>query len=189
MKAQAAKRQEMKIVNGVNVSNLIETIRAIRQQPELADFKFRAKNTWLGGGHNRAEVNSYDGVCRTLTRSESFTFDADEPPVLLGEDQGANPVEILLSALSGCMTTALVYHAASQGIEVEAVESQYEGDIDLHGFLDLDPDVRKGYSEIRVNFKVKSDADAEKLEELARKSPVFDVVTNGTKVVLNVEKQ
>jgi len=105
-----------------------------------------------------------------------------EIPVLLGTDKGANPAKNILTPLSSRMTTSLVYHAAAQGINVEKVESDYEGDINLKGFLNLDPQVRKGYEEIRVQFKVKSDADKEKLNELVQNSPIYDVVTNPTPV-------
>jgi hypothetical protein len=85
------------------------------------------------------------------------------------------------------MTTTLACHAAVNGIEIEGIESKLEGDIDLQGFLDLDPKVRKGYREIRVNLKVKSNADKEKLEELAKKSPVFDIVSNPTPIVVKID--
>jgi len=188
MSTQTAEQGRPEVIrNGVNVSELAETIRAIESTPELAKFKFRAKNKWLTGGHNQVRVQSYYGTSQELTRDKAFEFDADEPPVLLGKDQGANPVEYLLTALSGCMTTTLAYHAAANGIDIEAIESEYEGDIDLHGFLDLDPNVRKGYQEVRVKFKVKTNADKETLEELVKKSPVFDIVTNPTPVKLMIE--
>lgn len=95
-------------------------------------------------------------------------FDADEPQVLLGEDHGANPVEFVLTALAGCLTTSLVYHAATQGIKLEEVESKLEGDLDLHGFLGLSDKIRNGYENIRVTFKVKGDAPDKKLEELVQ---------------------
>jgi uncharacterized OsmC-like protein len=174
--------QDQNIINGVNVSQMEETVKAVSTQPELAQFQFRANNQWLDGGHNRTKVKNYFGTCQEIEREKSFEIDADEPPALLGNDKGANPAEILLTALSSCMTTSLVYHAAAQGIEVESVESDYEGDINLKGFLNLDPDVRKGYEEIRVKFKVKSDADKEKLNELAQNSPIFDVVRNPTPI-------
>lgn len=183
-----ATEKNEKILNGVNVTKLIENIRAIQSDPGLADFKFRAKNAWLDGALNRTTVDGFYGVRQEIAHPKPFAMDADEPAVLLGEHRGPNPVEYVLTALSACMTTTLAYHAAAQGIEVEAVESDYEGDIDLHGFLDLDPNVRKGYEEIRVRFKVKSDADKEKLEELVKKSPVFDIVTNPTPVKVEVEK-
>jgi uncharacterized OsmC-like protein len=174
--------QEKNIVNGVNVSQMGETVEAVTQQPELAKFKFRANNQWQDGGHNKVKVDGYYGTCQEIKRQNSFEFDADEPPTLLGKDKGANPAEYLLTALSSCMTTSLVYHAAAQGIKVDSVESDYEGDINLQGFLNLNPEVRKGYEEIRVKFKVKSDADKEKLNELVQNSPIFDVVRNPTPV-------
>ena len=175
-----------KVINGVDVTRLVETIRAIRNQPELADFKFRTRNKWRDGAQSRATVEGFYGTCQEIAHPEPYEFEADEPAILLGKDQGANPVEYLLTALSGCMTTTMAYHAAAQGIEIEGIESSFEGDIDLHGFLGLDPKVRKGYKEIRVQFKVKSNADKEKLIELAKNSPVFDVVTNPTPVKVSV---
>lgn len=187
MKEQQAKEQ--KNVNGVNVTDLFDTVEAIKGQPEIAKFNFRATNKWVNGGNNQTEVNDYYGACQQFSRDEPFVFQKDEPPVLLGTDKGANPVEYALAALAGCLTTSLVYHAAAQGIRLEEVESTYEGDIDLHGFLGMDESVRNGYENIRVTFKVKGDAPQEKLEELVhlaqRRSPVFDIVTN--KVPVSVE--
>lgn len=174
--------------NGVNVTKLAETIRAIGQQPELAQFKFRARNRWDIGGHNQATVDTFYGTCREMTHKQPFHMDADEPAVLLGEDNGANPVEFVLAGLSGCMTTTLAYHAAGRGLNLESIESEYEGDIDLHGLLDLDPHVRPGYREIRVKFKVKGDADVATIQELLRKSPVFDTLSNPVKINVQVEK-
>ena len=174
--------QETLNINGVNVVKMGETVQAVSDQPELAQFKFRANNRWQNGGHNQIRLDSYYGTCEEIKREKPFELDADEPPVLLGTDKGANPAEYLLTALSSCMTTSMVYHAAAQGLKVESVESDYEGDIDLRGFLDLDAGVRKGYQEIRVRFKVKSDADKEKLNEMVRHSPIFDAIRNPTPV-------
>lgn len=176
------------VINGVDVTALGETVAAVQGQPEIAKFQFRAKNRWLGGGHNRSEIKSFYGACQEDdTRTEPFVLDNAEPPVLLGEDQGANPVEYVLHALAGCMTTTMVYHAAARGINIEAVETELEGDLDLHGFLRLDENVRNGYQNVRVNFKIKSDATPEQLAELARISPVFDIVTNPVPVEVNIQ--
>lgn len=182
--------QKEKIVNGVNVDQLFETIRAIKDTPNLAKFKFRARNEWLDGGHNQSTIKDFYGVGREDTsRRETFVFDADEPAVLLGEDHGANPVEYVLHALAACLTTALVYHAAARGITIDEVESELEGDLDIQGMLGLSDKVRKGYQNIRVNFKIKSDASAETLTELCQFSPVFDIVSNPVPVSLRVEKK
>ncbi len=180
--------QEASIINGVNVTALGETVAAVQGNPEIAKFQFRAKNKWLGGGHNRSEIKGFYGACQEdTTRTEPFVLDNAEPPVLLGEDQGANPVEYVLHALAGCMTTTMVYHAAARGINIESVESELEGDLDLHGFLRLDENVRNGYQNIRVKFTVKSDATPEQLAELARISPVFDIISNAVPVAVELE--
>jgi len=174
--------------NGVNVTKLAGTILAIEQQPELAQFKFRAKNQWDTGGHNVATVDTFHGTCQEMEHKKPFVMHADEPAVLLGEDNGANPVEFVLAGLSGCMTTTLAYHAAGRGLDIESIESQYEGDIDLHGLLDLDPNIRSGYREIRVKFKVKGDPDEQTIQELVRMSPIYDTLANPVKIKIEVEK-
>lgn len=187
MKQQQAKQP--KNINGVNVTDLYDTIDAVKGKPEIAKFNFRATNKWMSGGNNETTVNEYYGACENFSRSQPFVMRKDEPPVLLGTDKGANPVEYALAALAGCLTTTLVYHAAAQGIEIEEVESSFEGDLDLHGFLGLDDSVRNGYENINVKFKIKADAPEEKLRELVelaqKRSPVFDIVTN--KVPVSVQ--
>jgi len=123
-----------------------------------------------------------------IAHQQVFTMDADEPAILAGYDQGANPVEHLLHALASCVTTSMVAHAAVRGIEVKELESELEGDIDLRGFLGLDPDVPKGYTDIRVKFRVKAaKEDLPKLRELAGFSPVFNTLTHGARVSIDIE--
>jgi uncharacterized OsmC-like protein len=174
--------------NGVNVTRLAATIKAVEQQPDLAQFKFRARNQWDNGGHNVATVDTFYGTGQEMEHKNPFVFHADEPAVLLGEDKGANPVEFILAGLSGCMTTTLAYHGAGRGHNIDSIESELEGDIDLQGLFDLDPNVRSGYREIRVKFRVKGDVDEATVQELVRKSPVFDTLANPVKIVVDVEK-
>ncbi len=178
-------------MNGVNVEQMFETINAIKGMPAIAKFRFRVSNEWLDGGHNRSTINGFYGA-NDDHKTNTYVFDNDEPPLLLGEDEGANPVEYLLHALAGCLTTSLVYHAAAKGIQVEEVSSELEGDIDLRGFLGLDENVRRGYQQIRVTFHVKADAPEEVLDELVatahRYSPVFDSVSNPVDVVVKRAK-
>jgi uncharacterized OsmC-like protein len=175
-----------KIINGVNVDDLFTTIDTIKSTPAIAKFKFRIHNQWQGSSHNRSTVDKFYGAGQELSRAKPFLLDADEPAVLLGKDAAANPVEHLLHALASCVTTSMVYHAAARGIQIEEVESSFEGDIDLRGFLDLKKDVRKGYQGIRVNFKIKADVPEERLQEIVElgtgHSPVFDSLTNGVPV-------
>lgn len=188
MTTQQEALTEPTFMNGVDVSGVLDTIAAIKTDKGLADFQFRAANEWIDGGHNRSTIKGFHG-CRAEdeTRTEPFVIDADEPPVLYGQDNGANPVEFVLHGLAACMTTTMVYHAAVRGIEIEAVESKLEGDLDLRGFLGLSDEVRKGYHHVRATFRVKSAAEPELLEELTKFSPVYDIVSNSLPVEVAVE--
>lgn len=179
---------EHKVINGVDVDELAHRAHELQENPELAKFHFRISNRWLDGGHSRTKVEDFEGVGERLSHKQTFRIEADEPDVLLGNDQGPNPVEHLLNALAGCLTSSLVYHAASRGIRIDAIQSTIEGDLDIRGFMGLSNDVRKGYQNIRVTFRVKSDADEQKLSELAQFSPVFDTVSHGTDISLRFEK-
>jgi len=185
-------QQTTKIVNGVNVTQLFETIDNIKENGEIAKFNFRAQNKWKGGTVNQTTVSDYSGACQTFTRSKPHVFIKDEPPVLLGKDTGANPVEYLLAGLAGCITTSLVAHAAAKGIKIDSIESTLEGDIDLHGLLQLD-DTNPGYQGINISFKIESDASEETLEELiklARKaSPVANTISRPTPINVTLVKQ
>lgn len=178
------------IVNGVNVDNLFGVIDAVKENPKVADFKFRLENKWVNGGYTRSTVKDFYGACETQTRS-GFTLESAEHPVLLGEDQSANPVEYALHALAGCLTTSLVYHAAARGYKITEVSSTLEGELDLHGFLGMDENVRSGYDNIKVTFKVKGDVPEETLKELVQiaqaRSPVYDMLTNPVRVSVQLE--
>ena len=175
-------------VNGIHMETLQGTVNAIAQDPELGACKFRARNMWMGGNHNCTTVTGFYGAKQEIAHKQKFVLHADEPAILAGNDEGANPVEHLLNALASCVTTSMVAHAAVRGIKIEELESELEGDIDLRGFLGLADDVPKGFTNIRVNFKVKADVDnMERLKQLTTFSPVLNTLTNGVKVDVQVE--
>jgi uncharacterized OsmC-like protein len=178
-----------RVVNGVDLDTLMGTVGAIKSDPELGACRFRASNTWLAGNHNRSTVTGFYGAKQEIAHRQVFRMDADEPAILAGNDDGANPVEHLLHALASCLTTSMVAHAAVRGIRIDALESELEGDLDLRGFLGLDPDVPKGYTAIRAKFRVKADPkDMDALRELTKFSPVFNTLTQGTQVEVMVDR-
>jgi uncharacterized OsmC-like protein len=185
-------KQTPKTVNGVNVDGLFSTIDLIKGNPDVAKFKFRASNNWIKGTHNRATVKDFYGALQEDDSRKPAVFEIDEPPLLLGNNLGSNPVEYLLVALSGCLTTSLVAHASAKGIEINGVESRYEGDIDLRGFLGISEEVPVGYKDIRVYFKIDADVSDDKKEELVRMaqkySPVFNTITKSAPVSVHLEK-
>jgi len=191
MSTQTMMKEDNNSKNGVNVEELFNTIDAVKKAPVIARFKFRANNEWIDGGHNRTTVKDFYGIQKDHKHEAVFKLDADEPPLLLGTGKGPNPVEYLLTALAACVTTSLVYHAAAKGIVLKSVESRLEGDIDLRGFLGISKEVRKGYQEIRMYFKIDADVSDAELEELVQLgpsySPVFDSVTKGVPVKVQLE--
>ena len=176
--------------NGVDTAALFATLDAVKGQPEIADFRFRATNRWIAGTHNRTTIDGYYGAGQEHRRPEPFQYDADHPPVLTGNDQGPAPVEYLLHAIAACLTSGLANIAAARGVTLTEVTSTVEGDIDLLGIFGLDPEVRNGYQGIRVTFSLSGEADEETLrglvEQSRRRSAVYDVLTNGTPVTIDV---
>ncbi|QUC64128.1 OsmC family protein [Nitrosopumilus sp. K4] len=181
-----------KIVNGVNVTGLFETIETIKEKPEVGKYNFRATNKWIGGTENHTTVNDFYGACKTFSRKKPHVFVKDEPESLLGTDKGANPVEYLLAGLAGCVTTSIVCHAAAKGIKIHSIESKLEGDIDLQGLFQIDENVNPGYRGINISFKIKADATEKELEELveiAKKvSPVANTISRPTPINMSLEK-
>lgn len=177
-------------LNGVDRKALFDTIAAVKASPDLGTFQFRIRNKWIDGGLNRSEVSSFYGAGAENPHASTFVLDNDEPPVLLSGDTAANPVEYVLHALAGCLTTTLVYHAAARGIAVEGVTTRFEGDLDLRGFLGITKSVRNGFSAIRVAFSIDGDlTDAQRRELIAvaqEFSPVFDIVSNGVPVTASL---
>ena len=183
----AATQEQTNQVNGVDLDTLMETVGAIQKDPELGLARFRASNTWVDGNRNQSTVTGFYGAKQEMAHAQAFEMQADEPPILAGSDQAPNPVEHLLHALASCLTTSMVAHAAVRGIAIEELESELEGDIDLNGFLGLDSEVPKGYTEIRVKFRVKADPkDVDRIRALAEFSPVFNTITRGAKVDVSV---
>jgi uncharacterized OsmC-like protein len=178
------------IRNGVDTATLFATLDAVKGDPEIAKFRFRATNQWLSGTHNRSTIDGFYGAKQEMTHRQPMMFDADHPPVLVGSDQGPTPVEYVLHALAACLTAGLANIAAARGVNLTEVTSTVEGDIDLLGILGLSDEVRNGFQGIKVSFTLRGD-DPEKLravvEQSRRRSAVYDIVTNGVPVEIEVD--
>jgi uncharacterized OsmC-like protein len=166
-------------LNGLDTQTMVETVTALKGNPTLAKFEFRARNRWISGGENHSTIRDFYGAgAEDTSRQEAFEFTNGEPPVLLGHNEGANPVEFLLHALAGCVTTTTVLHAAARGIEIESLSTRLVGDIDLQGLLAL-ADVPAGYSQIRIEMDIKAaNASDKALDELLQFAQVHSPVCN-----------
>jgi len=178
--------------NGVDTTTMFATLDAIKAQPEIAEFRFRARNRWLGGAHNRSTIKDFYAACdEDTTRTEAFTLDAGEPAILLGTDTGPNPAEYLLHALAACVTTSLVYSAAARKVKLTMVESTLEGDVNVEGAMGTNTvDFRNGFTGIRMSVRIAGDAPADKLREVVERakarSAVFDMISHGVPVEVGV---
>src|SRR5262245_25884649 len=182
---------ESGVRNGVDTTTLFATLDAVKEAPAAAQFKFRARNHWIAGTHSRTTIHDFFGVGEERTHEKATFHDIDHPRVLVGNDNAPTPVEYVLHALAGCLTAGLANIAAARGIELGEVTSTVEGEIDLNGILGLDPEVRNGFQNIRVNFTVSGDAPAEKLRQIVEqsraRSAVYDILTGAVPVTITVD--
>ncbi len=181
---------ENPVRNGVDTATLFATLDAVKGNRDIAKFQFRATNRWISGTHNQSTIHGFYGAMQEMTHQQVHVYDADHPAVLVGADSAPTPVEFVLHALAACLTAGLANIAAAHGVNLTEVESTVEGDIDLLGILGLSDEVRNGYQQIKVSFKVRGD-DPDKLRKLVeqsrRRSAVFDIVTNGVPVDIEVD--
>lgn len=176
--------------NGVDVETLFGTLDAVKSNPQIAKFQFRTSNQWVSGTNSRSTIHEFPGAMQELTHVEPRTYEADHPEVLVGKDRGPAPVEFVLHALAACLTAGIANIAAARGVHLDEVTSTVEGDIDLMGLLGLDPQVRNGFEQIRVSFRLRGDdPDALRrvLAQSEARSAVLDMLTNGVPVSIDVD--
>ncbi len=175
--------------NGLDLEQMGQTVTALKNDPSLARFQFRARNQWIDGGENRSTIKDFYGAgAEDSSRDQPFVFTNGEPPVLLGRNEGANPVEYLLHALAGCVTTTTVLHASARGIKLRKLSTELSGNIDLQGLLALDDSVPVGYESIQIRMDIEADCSDEQLAELIafaqRHSPVCNTVCRPVPVTI-----
>ncbi|MFT5422276.1 MAG: putative OsmC-like protein [Phycisphaerales bacterium] len=176
-------------LNGLDLQQMTETVGLLKATPELAKFRFRASNRWIDGGESRSTIKGFYGAgAEDESRTEPFVITADVPPALLGNNEGANPLEFLLHSLATCVTTTTVLHASARGIRIDELSTELEGDIDLQGLLALDPDATIGYEQIEMRVRIKADCTDEELDDLLGfaecHSPICSMVSRSVPVVL-----
>lgn len=176
--------------NGVDIDFLREARELLTAQPEGAQFKWRVTNTWVRGTHSHTTAKGFFGLGEEQDRKDTFHFDADHPEQFSADDNGASPTEIVLAALASCLTAGVATVASNRGIQLNAVSATLEGDMDVRGVLGVDPDVRNGYSGIKVTYSIDADASPEDIKALVaqsqKRSAVYDIITNPTTVTVEV---
>ena len=178
--------------NGVNVQALLDARDALKGSPEAPQFTWRASCKWVKGTHSQATVNNYFGLGEEQSHKTETTFEADHPEIFASEDRGITPIEYLLVGLSSCLTAGIASVAQNRGIQLRSVESKLEGQMDIQGILGMDSDVRNGYDDIKVTFKIDADAPKKEIEAIVaqsqKRSAVYDALTNPVNVTVDVVK-
>ena len=176
--------------NGVNVEALLEAREALDEAPEAAQFKWRTSCEWVNGTHSKSTISTFYGLGEEQDRGKNFTVEADHPELFAAEDNAPTPVEIVLSGLATCLTAGVAAIAQHRGIQLNSVKATIEGDMDVYGILGIDEDVRNGFGGINVKYEIDADASDDDIRALVaqsqKRSAVFDIVTNPTNVVVNV---
>jgi uncharacterized OsmC-like protein len=176
--------------NGVNVQALLDAREALKGAPEAAKFTWRASCKWQNGTHSKTNVQSFFGLGEEQRHKTETSFDADHPEIFASEDKGITPIEYVLVGLASCLTAGVAAVAQNRGIQLRSVESKLEGKMDIRGILGVDSDVRNGYDDIKVTFKIDADAAKRDIEALVaqsqKRSAVYDVITNPVNVTVEV---
>jgi uncharacterized OsmC-like protein len=176
--------------NGVNVEALLGARDALADAPEIAQFQWRSTVSWVNGTHSRAAVETFYGFCEEQRHSKSFSFDMDHPLQFASQDNGITPAEVVLVALGGCLTAGVAAVAQQRGIQLRSVLATVSAEMDLHGILGADPDVRNGFSGVRVDYRIDADATPAEIEALVaqsqKRSAVYDTLTSPTAVTVTV---
>ncbi|RYH11267.1 OsmC family protein [Tropicimonas sp. IMCC6043] len=178
------------VKNGVNTEALIGARGAFAEAPAAAQFTFKSTCDWIEGTYNRNTIGGYFGLGQTHARKRTFSIESDHPEVFAAADRAPAPPEIVLSALASCLTGGVAAVAQHRGVQLRSVRATVEGDIDVQGILGMDPDIRNGFSAIRVSFEIDADASADDINAIVaqsqKRSAVFDILTNPTNVAVTV---
>lgn len=182
--------QMKSIDNGVDVAALHKIKKALTDMPPAAQFTWRASCEWLGGVHSRSTLETFFGAGAEQAHKAPFCVEADHPVVFAAPDNAPTPVEIVLSALASCLTGGVAAIAQNRGIQLRSVKATVEGDMNLHGILGIDPEIRNGFNAIRVTFDIDADATKDEIAAVVaqsqKRSAVFDIITNPGNVRVKV---
>jgi uncharacterized OsmC-like protein len=176
--------------NGVNVQALLDAREALKDAPEATQFTWRASCKWQNGTYSKTKVQGFYGLGQEQQHKTETSFEADHPEIFASEDRGITPIEYVLVGLASCLTAGIAAVAQNRGIQLRSVESKLEGKMDIRGILGMDSDVRNGYDDIKVTFKIDADASKPEIEAIVaqsqKRSAVYDVIANPVNVTVEV---
>src|SRR4051812_20207910 len=162
---------EIPVDNGVNVEALLGVRGALAGTPEIAQFQWRSTVSWVNGTHSRSDVETFHGFGGEQQHHTTFSYDIDHPLQFAAQDNGVTPVEYVLVALGGCLTAGVAAVAQQRQIQLQSIQASVTAEMDLHGILGADPDIRNGFSGVRVDYRDRPRAPAGGIRAPGAQSP------------------
>jgi uncharacterized OsmC-like protein len=178
--------------NGINLPAILEARQMLTDAPEAGKFLWRASSTWRNGTHSYSKCEKFNAFGEDHPHRQEYGVEMDHPELFASEDNGATPIEIVMLGLAGCLTAGVASVATMRDIQLRSVTATLEGDMDLLGVMGIDPEVRNGFSAVRVVFDIDADASPEDIEAIVaqsqKRSAVYDLFVNPTNVIVEVKK-
>jgi uncharacterized OsmC-like protein len=157
-------QEKQEKINGISLPAVQKLVANITANPGEALTHWGATTRWIAGTLSETEISSFCIGTKEVPRS--FRFRVDEPTELAGANKYPNPQEYLLGALNACMVVGYVAAATHLGVELESLEIESQGNIDLRGFLGIGKDVKPGYDEIHYTVRVKGKGTEEQFKQI-----------------------
>jgi uncharacterized OsmC-like protein len=180
------------IDNGINLPAILEARQMLTDAPEAGKFLWRASSTWKNGTHCYSRCEKFNAFGEDHPHRQEYGVEMDHPELFASEDNGATPIEIVMLGLAGCLTAGVASVATMRDIQLRSVTATLEGDMDLLGVMGIDPEVRNGFSAVRVVFDIDADASPEDIDAIVaqsqKRSAVYDLFVNPTNVTVEVKK-
>lgn len=179
------------MLNGVNLEALGNYVELISNKPDEAIAALGVTANWKGGVST--EITTHSKKIGSVPVEKKFKYSIGEPEELLGDNLHPNPQDYILGGLAGCMMVGFVVGATAKGIKLDSVKLTIVGNLDLRGFLEVDPNASVGFEELQFNFEVEGNGTPEDYSAIAehvrKVSPGYRTIAEPVKITINKQLQ
>lgn len=172
-------------INGIDVTILNNLSQDLVNHPKQGLISFSSNTKWQEGMRSVTSFSEYKKNGKIVHENRRLSLQGDESSHVGGSDTAPGAIEELMYATGTCIASAASAKAALMGVKLNKIVVSQETDIDLHGFLALDPNVRPGVLNWKTQIQIGGDASEEMLQRIAQwayeYSPVSDTMRNGVK--------
>lgn len=115
---------------------------------------------------NMQVVGNSEGM-KSVVRAGKHEIIVDEAEQMGGNNEGANPLQYMLTALAGCGNVVAHMIAKEMEFDLQGLTFKAKGEFDPRGFMG-DPNVRTYFETVTVDVKVKTSESEERIKELQK---------------------